>query len=145
MTPLQQDDHPCGDCGQPTTPYRARTPADEPYEVIVRVEGAEWWKAVPDDPGVPAEGGWEYYRLTEEIWAEANDGVVGAHGLLCIGCVELRLGRRLTPADFTAPADSPHGSQANAPNWLSTDRLADRVGYLDERRRAQQLERATID
>jgi hypothetical protein len=40
----------------------------------------------------------EYYMLRNEVWAEANPDI---DGQLCISCVEHRLGRTLTAADFT--------------------------------------------
>jgi hypothetical protein len=40
----------------------------------------------------------EYYMLEDAVWLEANGSDAG---MLCIGCVEERLGRRLTVADFT--------------------------------------------
>ena len=43
-------------------------------------------------------------------------------GLLCIGCLECRLGRRLTPDDFDDwPVNEPHPDH--------TARLANRLGY----------------
>lgn len=41
----------------------------------------------------------EYYMVKNEIWLYVNNG--RSEGMLCIGCVELRLGRRLTRKDFT--------------------------------------------
>jgi hypothetical protein len=47
----------------------------------------------------------EFYMLRKEVWLGTNLGV--GDGMLCIGCVETRLGRRLTPEDFTdVPANS---------------------------------------
>lgn len=40
----------------------------------------------------------EYYMLTDEIWTAAWPA---ERGMLCIGCVEERLGRTLTASDFT--------------------------------------------
>ena len=40
----------------------------------------------------------EFYRLRDHIWAGANCNATGAE--LCIGCVDERLGRRLTREDF---------------------------------------------
>lgn len=40
----------------------------------------------------------EYYMLRNEVWEEANPEI---DGQLCISCVERRLGRTLTAADFT--------------------------------------------
>jgi hypothetical protein len=40
----------------------------------------------------------EYYMLTDEVWHAANPN---GRGMMCIGCVEARLGRELTASDFT--------------------------------------------
>lgn len=40
----------------------------------------------------------EYYMLYARVWKKANPQV---EGKLCVSCVERRLGRRLTPKDFT--------------------------------------------
>jgi hypothetical protein len=40
----------------------------------------------------------EYYMVHNEIWAEV---VPDRLGMLCIGCLERRLGRQLEPSDFT--------------------------------------------
>lgn len=61
----------------------------------------------------------EYYMLTDEVW----DSIYKKRrGMLCIGCVESRLGRKLVPADF---ADVPL-------NYFPTfsKRLADRRAQL---------------
>ena len=39
----------------------------------------------------------EYYMLENEVWQEA---VPDQWGMLCLNCVELRLGRQLWPEDF---------------------------------------------
>jgi hypothetical protein len=39
----------------------------------------------------------EYYTLKDKTWLTANPR---DHGMLCIGCVEQRLGRALTQEDF---------------------------------------------
>jgi hypothetical protein len=39
----------------------------------------------------------EYYMLRNEVWAHVNPDI---DGQLCISCVEHRLGRTLTAADF---------------------------------------------
>lgn len=59
----------------------------------------------------------EYYTVNDFIWEKA--GVEG--GMLCVGCLEVRMGRRLMPGDF--------------PHWLinvwnygvKSDRLIDRL------------------
>lgn len=65
----------------------------------------------------------EYYRVTNEVWLQA---VPGNHGMLCVGCLEKRLGRELTPADFELDVPINH----NSPMWPKSDRLMKRMGYL---------------
>jgi hypothetical protein len=57
----------------------------------------------------------EYYALRDPVWAET--GMEPDGGMLCIGCVEMRLRRRLTPDDF-APASV---------NLMGSERLRSRV------------------
>ncbi len=46
----------------------------------------------------------EYYMLEDVVWLEANPR---DRGMLCVGCLEARIGRRLTWDDFTgAPCNS---------------------------------------
>ena len=46
----------------------------------------------------------EYYMVRDRIWLRVNPR---EKGMLCIGCVEERLGRRLAPTDFTdAPVNT---------------------------------------
>lgn len=56
-----------------------------------------------------ASVGREWYHLHNEVWG--STGLSVGSGFLCIGCLEERLGRRLTPADFDGydpdPRDSP--------------------------------------
>jgi hypothetical protein len=40
----------------------------------------------------------EYYMVSDNIWAEAHMETHG--GMLCIGCLEKRLRRKLGPSDF---------------------------------------------
>jgi len=42
----------------------------------------------------------EYYMVEHDVWAKASAAKPKKHGMLCIGCLESRLGRQLTPADF---------------------------------------------
>jgi len=42
----------------------------------------------------------EYYMVHDEIWLSAGMRLNG--GMLCIGCLEERLGRQLVAADFTS-------------------------------------------
>jgi hypothetical protein len=71
---------------------------------------------------------WEYYMVTVEIWKEAGMPASTADNhtefdgdFLCIGCLELRIGRRLTALDFAACA-------INAPyHSVDTPRLRNRI------------------
>jgi hypothetical protein len=61
----------------------------------------------------------EYYMLRNEVWAEANPET---DGKLCISCVERRIGRTMTAADFT-------GGKINTSTTLRrSPRLIDRLG-----------------
>jgi len=60
----------------------------------------------------------EYYMLHDRVWLTANPGDAG---MLCVGCVESRLGRALSPADF---ADAP----VNRVTWIMGQRLRARLG-----------------
>lgn len=40
----------------------------------------------------------EFYFVNTDLWLSV---MVSINGMLCVGCLEDRLGRRLTPADFT--------------------------------------------
>jgi hypothetical protein len=40
----------------------------------------------------------EFYFVHTSIWLSVMDGI---QGMLCIGCLEVRLGRRLVASDFT--------------------------------------------
>lgn len=48
------------------------------------------------DCGIDVEAAGEYCMLFMPVWMEASAGA----DMLCIGCIENRLGRRLTRADF---------------------------------------------
>ena len=59
----------------------------------------------------------EYYMLTDEVWDQACPE---GKGMLCIGCLEARLGRELTARDFT---DAP----VNSSMFGQSEKLAARV------------------
>ena len=73
------------------------------------------WRCL--DCGVDTDAIDEYYMLHNDLWIQANPN---DSGQLCIGCVEGRLGRTLTAADFT---DTP----INTRNTRRSERLADRL------------------
>jgi len=51
-----------------------------------------------EDCGVNTSKIEEYYMVLDEVWLSVCEDV---YGMLCIGCLEERLGRRLMTADFT--------------------------------------------
>lgn len=40
----------------------------------------------------------EFYFIHTHLWLSVTSSI---NGMLCIGCLEIRLGRQLAPADFT--------------------------------------------
>ena len=50
-----------------------------------------------DDCGVNTSRIKEFYMVHDDIWDSVSENL---YGMLCVGCLEERLGRRLTPADF---------------------------------------------
>lgn len=66
----------------------------------------------------------EYYMVTQSCWARA--GMKGRSGMLCIGCLESRLGKQLTPQNF---AECPlNWRNVLVPNY-SSPRLLSRLLY----------------
>lgn len=59
----------------------------------------------------------EYYTVHDEVWLAAHPA---DHGLLCIGCLENRLGRALTADDFPC-------YPINTGAFNQSDRLKDRL------------------
>jgi hypothetical protein len=59
----------------------------------------------------------EYYTVHDEVWLLANPQ---DSGMLCIGCLEMRLGRVLTSADFPRYA-------INTGYFEQSIRLSDRI------------------
>jgi hypothetical protein len=68
--------------------------------------------------GVDTDAIGEFYMVDDELWEKYG---VHHHGQLCIGCLEERLGRKLTPADFT---DATLNSDPSEPR---SQRLTDRL------------------
>jgi hypothetical protein len=70
-------------------------------------------------------GRWEDFVVTRRVWraATGHDGF-GDRLILCVGCLEARLGRELTPGDFEP------GMPVNEPRPWDTVRLAARKSGL---------------
>jgi hypothetical protein len=66
------------------------------------------------------KGNEEYYMVHNALWLKANPQI---NGMLCIGCLENRIGRRLMQADFT---DVP----INQPSRSNSKRLASRLAGM---------------
>jgi|SRR6516164_6890082 hypothetical protein len=67
----------------------------------------------------------EWYMVKDAVWELAwvdrrkswYDKAPGAQ-VLCVGCLEARLGRQLTREDFTgAPCNNPHRGHAMSARW----------------------------
>jgi hypothetical protein len=65
----------------------------------------------------------EYYMVHDAVWT-GEAGMASEGGMLCIGCLETRIGRRLVPADFK---DAPINTDEDH-DWARSDRLLDRLG-----------------
>lgn len=61
----------------------------------------------------------ERYVVHDKVWPIEPDG-----GVLCVGCIEARIGRRLLPEDFTDCA-------GNRGYWPRSQRLDDRLNPRD--------------
>lgn len=66
------------------------------------------WKRHPN----PRPGSWEWYMVHDDVWQEAGMD----DGMLCVSCLEQRLGRALTVNDLT-------DASVNMPEDLDTPRL----------------------
>ena len=98
----------CIDCGVNTAP---NVPNGPQTRINLRVYGKS---------RVTYDRGCEVYAVKDAIWKKA--GVRPWQGALCIGCLEIRLGRQLRPRDF-----SRHDRETWA-NLPCTDRLLNRRG-----------------
>jgi len=64
----------------------------------------------------------EYYMVRDAVWIAARGPLLG---MLCIGCLEARLGRRLVPDDFASvPLNTGRGHRSA--------RLLERLGCGDK-------------
>jgi hypothetical protein len=65
----------------------------------------------------------EYYVVRQNLWK-----AYGVEGMLCIGCFETRLGRRLTPAEFIVCDVNKNNDE------YKSERLLDRLGRPPRKR-----------
>ena len=68
----------------------------------------------------------EYYMVIDEIWSQATEG----DGILCIGCLEKGLGRKLESKDFSPTAVTNFHSILPPFYNPKSERLRDRLGEL---------------
>jgi hypothetical protein len=83
------------------TNYRGRG-LTAPQEAVDRAQKAldhELFRCI--DCGVNTSTIGEYYMVRDDVWAAAIGKPDSQAGMLCIGCLETRLGRRLGRLDFT--------------------------------------------
>lgn len=67
----------------------------------------------------------EYYMVKNPIWEEAQNK--GIAQILCIGCLERRIGRKLVSNDFS---DVPLNLMIRDGSFSSSRRLLERIGKL---------------
>jgi hypothetical protein len=81
------------------------------------------WHCLDCKVSTAEDGVNEYYMVNLELWMQVNPA---RKGMLCIGCLETRLGRRLRPDDFT------HAPINSVREWHS-ERLRSRIEGREER------------
>jgi hypothetical protein len=80
----------------------------------------------------PCHGPHEHYMVHDKLWCSAG---VTEHEILCIGCLEKRLGRELAGEDFSQHAPT------NIETHRCTPRMQDRLGRTTPKRRLQRVTR----
>jgi hypothetical protein len=115
----------CIDCGFNTAPgLPTRSQMSKAFTIIAKEREAKI------DAYVDSSS--EVYYVKPQTWKAAGIGVDG--GCLCIGCLELRLGRNLTPKDFPEhPFNRMTGTKRlldrrGMPRWLRRYAWAHRLG-----------------
>lgn len=92
---------------------------DEPFKYSCDEEAREAAKCM--DCGKDTQQIGEYYMLHNQVWYTIAAKTCG-RGMLCLGCVESRLGRPLVSADFK------RGVPINEGFFPRSDRFLDRIG-----------------
>ncbi|MFC9438609.1 hypothetical protein [Nocardia sp. NPDC057030] len=64
----------------------------------------------------PIDGPDEWYTVHDSVWASA---AAAADSILCVGCLESRLGRRLLPTDFVVAVLNQPGYGHHSPRLQS--------------------------
>jgi hypothetical protein len=101
------------------------------------------------DCGIGTIGVGEWYMVHEHVWEEAWRGRrkswqrLPGQTVLCIGCLEKRLGRTLRASDFSAvPINDPL-------KWNASDRMRDRLSAVAslplKRRRGRKLKHSELE
>jgi hypothetical protein len=72
------------------------------------------WRCL--DCGVDTDAIAEYYMVHDSIWEQAHPDL---RGQLCIGCLELRLGRTLLASDFTDQSINTNPEFKRSPRLIS--------------------------
>jgi hypothetical protein len=92
---LMSESHLCVDCGFDTSPGNLnRAEAEQEVARQIAAEIKNW-----SIPFVVNDLRQEMYFVHDHIWKAA--GMEPWGGCLCIGCLEKRIGRKLTPMDFS--------------------------------------------
>jgi hypothetical protein len=107
MKPAKKIDHvgylpdswACIDCGVNTAPGVANNARMQQIFAIAKLTDTDPLRALFAELTVFTEHT-ETYEVKDKVWKAAGMG----SGCLCIGCLEKRLGRILTPKDFTRDA-----------------------------------------
>jgi hypothetical protein len=107
----------CVDCGINTAPgLLNREETERAFSTAIALEKLGGPKASVEQH---VGGLSEVYIVHKKVWAAS--GVEEMGGCLCIGCLEKRIGRQLTPKDFMR--DHPFNTQ-----YPGTERLKQRQG-----------------
>lgn len=103
--------------GPPLDPYRHR---DLMIIALDAVHMLDWWRCFTCGQNT---GDGEDFYVHDDLWS-----TYGVEGMLCIGCLETRLGRKLVPEDFKDGFRDAVVRDDCGFGWSASDRLKDRLG-----------------
>jgi hypothetical protein len=115
MQGLIPDSYICVDCGMDTWPGHKTRAQVEQEMCAAKAAGRKWKDWMTFTPET------EVYYVHPHVWKASGVDFWG--GVLCIGCLEKRIGRRLQPYDFIAE----HADGFNNPNVPGTRRRFERL------------------